>query len=64
MFSEFDRQLDKRPYQDKRNIFTGPMVFLEEAKISPYRKIVTNPQGLLEYELLPGCKAPDDEEEE
>ena len=64
MFSEFDRRLDKRPYVDRKDVFVGPTTLYPPDRIEPYRKIVTNDMGLLEYEMLPGCKAPEDEEEE
>ena len=67
MFSAFEMQKDKRNYGNRREVFSGPMVIYPPEKIDPYRQIKWNEQGLLEYEMIPGCKAPvvpEDEEEE
>lgn len=64
MFSQFDRQTDKRLYGCKRNVFTGAMWIPMPERINPYRAVKWNEQGLLEYELIPGCEPPKQEEDE
>ena len=64
MYSAFEMQKDKRGYGIRRDVFTGPMVLYPADRIDPYRQIKWNDMGLLEYEMIPGCKAPEEEGEE
>ena len=63
MYSTFEMQKDKRGYDTRRTLFTGPQYGYPADKISPYRAVKWNEQGLLEYELREGCTAPPDGDE-
>ena len=64
MFSEFERQMDKRTYDDKKVNFVGPVFAEPVAKIPPKRIVKWDEStGLPAYEYLEG-QAPAEEEEE
>lgn len=67
MFSQFERQKDKRIYKDRKTLFTGPVFALQAAKIQPERRLIWSEQGLPQYEDIPeseGGPAPAAAEEE
>lgn len=64
MFSEFDRQKDKRTYSDRQQVFTGPHILYPAERIKPYRILKWNEAGLPCYEDIPGAQRPDDGEGE
>ena len=65
MFSEFERQKDKRTYGDKRGNFVGPVFAEPTQKVAPKRIIKWDENtGLPTYEYMEGCKPAEDEEEE
>ena len=63
MFSEFERQKDKRTYDDKKVNFGGPVFAEPTARIAPKRTVKWNENsGLPEYQYLEG-QQPEEEEE-
>ena len=65
MFSEFERQMDKRTYDDKKVNFCGPVFAEPIARITPKRIVKWNESsGLPEYEYMEGCAPAEGEEEE
>lgn len=64
MFSEFERQMDKRTYDDKKVNFVGPVYAAPVAKIPPKRLVKWDESsGLPVYEYVEGY-VPDAEDEE
>ena len=55
MYSQYERQKDKRPFTKRREVFAGPVFGLPPPKINPQRKVIWNPDtGLPEYKELEG----------
>jgi len=49
MYSKYERQKDKRTYDDRKVLFTGPMRVGPPEKISPHRIVKWTEEGLPEY---------------
>lgn len=49
MYSKYERQKDKRTYDDRKVLFTGPMRVGPPEKIAPHRIVKWNEEGLPEY---------------
>jgi len=55
MYSQFERQKDKRAYDERKTIYKGPVYGFAAEKIKPERRVTWNPDtGLPEYEELSG----------
>jgi len=63
MFSQFDRQMDKRGFGTRQDVFAGPVFGFPAKRVEPCRKIVWTEDGRPEYEDLPGVVREEEEEE-
>jgi len=61
MYSQFERQKDKRGFNKKREIYTGPQYGFAPQKINPQRRVKWNEDGLFVYEELGGSKPQQEE---
>ena len=50
MFSKYERQKDKRSYDDRLQIFTGPQFVSPPERIKPQKVIHWNDEGLPSYD--------------
>ena len=58
MYSKYERQKDKRTYDDRKVLFTGPMRKGPAERITPHKIIKWNEEGMPEYEDMGGAPAP------
>jgi troponin T len=56
MFSKYERQKDKRTYDDRKVLYTGPMFGFPAEKIKPVKSVKWNEEGLPMY--AEGATAP------
>ena len=65
MYSQFERQMDKRPYVDRKDLYKGPVYGFAAAKIDPERRVIWDEgTGLPLYEDIPGVEKKEVEDEE
>jgi len=53
MYSKYERQKDKRSYNDRHVIFTGPQYGYPAERIAPTKVVRWNEEGLPTYEEPP-----------
>jgi len=54
MYSKYERQKDKRPYVDRRQLYTGPQFIRPPDRIRPQKIVRWNAEGLPIYEEIAG----------
>lgn len=57
MYSKYERQKDKRPYKERKDLYTGPQWGLPPDRIKPKKIVKWNEEGLPLYEELSGDAA-------
>lgn len=55
MFSKYERQKDKRNYDERKTLFTGPQFLYAADKIRPQKIVKWSEEGLPIYEDIPGA---------
>ena len=63
MYSRFERQKDKRAYDDRRTLYVGPRFGFAAEKIDPTRKVEFPEGGMPQYIDIPGAVKPEEAEE-
>lgn len=65
MYSQFERQKDKRKYGDRHDVFHGPTWVAPPDRIAPEKNVIWDENtGLPSYKDIPGMERPAEEEEE
>ncbi|KAK2157374.1 hypothetical protein LSH36_193g12116 [Paralvinella palmiformis] len=65
MYSQYERQKDKRPFTLRRDVFSGPVFGFPASKINPQKKVIWNADtGIPQYKDLEGGSSQTAEEEE
>lgn len=65
MFSQFERQMDKRKYTDRHDVFHGPTWVAPPDRIAAYKNVIWDENtGLPSYQDIPGMERPAEEGEE
>lgn len=65
MFSQFERQMDKRKYTDRHDVFHGPTWVAPPDRIAAYKNVIWDENtGLPSYQDIPGMVQPTEEGEE
>lgn len=52
MYSKYERQKDKRPYRERKELYTGPMFGVPPDRIKPKKSVKWSEEGLPLYEEL------------
>jgi len=56
MYSKYERQKDKRPYGERKDLYTGPMWGCPPERIKPKKIVKWNEEGLPLYETVDGAE--------
>jgi len=49
MYSKYERQKDKRSYDDRLNLYTGPQYLYPAERIKPSKQVHWSEEGLPQY---------------
>ena len=56
MYSEYERQKDKRSYGERHELYHGPQYLFPAEKIKPQKVLKWSEEGLPIYEEIPGME--------
>ena len=60
MYSIYERQKDKRSYDNRQAIFRGPQFGFPAERVTPCKRLIWSEAGLPEYEDIEGAVQPEE----